>query len=193
MAIHELYLGGPVTRSYGRSMFPSAPFDAAHDGFTRMRVSAHDPISAYTVGRTFDTRDPAIAEYLRIHPLTAGDTLRLLVLPAGILVRAIQYQVTREAGVPLTLTGTFSEGGVTLPPIDATTQSRGYVQPGDPAWLTTSGLVAGSGMLVYAPTAVNFGVDSDDLGDLRFELSLLVDSFYRGDALITNRGIVIRE
>lgn len=192
MATHELYIGGPASANYSRSMFPAVPFNAADDAFKRVTVAAHKGPTSYALGRVLDASDHAFAEYVRTHTIAQGDVIGSILIPQGTLFKGFQFRLVKPQGTAtLTLTPSVRGlAGATLPAIAANgaAGSNGYAHLGDTAWITANGLALPAdttgGQWYFATPAILdltlTAYPASGFGAMRLELNPIVEKFYSG-------------
>lgn len=183
---HELYIGGPPTRNYSRSMFPAPPFNAADGAFKAVKVAAHKSPTGFALTRVMDTVDHAVAEYLRNNTVAQGDNVGAVLMPQNVVVTGIYYEVVTPAGVALVVTPSLRGiAGATLPTINCNVASKGFAKFGASAWQTTSGSLAdaadGNAWFLADPAVLDLTLTTfTNMGKLKLVISPLVETVYHG-------------
>lgn len=187
MATHELYIGGPPTANYSRSMFPAAPFNAASAAFTGIRPAAHKGNTGYSLTRVLDTAQKAMAEFLRENTVAQGDVLGSVIIPQDVLLKGLFYRLVTPTGTGTTTITPSLRGvtGGTLPTIAAngTAGTKGFAKIGGAAWITASGAAEGDDFFIAAPTILDLtltALPAGGLGALRLVLCPLVTELENG-------------
>lgn len=191
MATHEIYIGGPPTANYSRSMFPAAPFSASSPAFTGIRPAAHKGNTGYSLTRVLDTAQKAMAEFLRENTVAQGDVLGSVIIPQDVLFKGLFYRLVTPSGTGTTTITPSLRGvsGGTFPVIagNGTAGAKGFAKIGSTAWKSTSvaveGTDNGNDFFIAAPTILDLtltALPAGGLGALRLVLCPLVTELENG-------------
>lgn len=191
MATHELYIGGPATANYSRSMLPSPPFNASQAVFKSIRPAAHKGNTGYALTRVIDTAQKAMAEYLKTHTVAQGDVIGSILIPQDLIFRGLFYRVDTASGTGTTTITPSLRGvtGGTFPTIAGNTAGgKGFAKIGQVAWVSTSATIepssdGGTDFFIAAPTIVDLtltALPAGGLGALRLVVSPLVTDLVSG-------------
>lgn len=191
MATHEIYVGGPPSANYSRSMFPAPPFSAGSAVFQGIRPAAHKGNTGYALTRVLDTAQAAMAEFLRENTVAQGDVLGSILIPQNVLFKGVFWLLESPTGTGTTTITPSLRGvtGGTLPTIAANgaAGTKGFAKLGSTAWKTTSASVEGENngndFFIAAPTILDLtltALPAGGLGALRLTLSPLVTELLSG-------------
>lgn len=191
MATHELYIGGPATANYSRSMLPSPPFNASQAVFQTIRPAAHKGNTGYALTRVLDTAQKALYEYLRTHTVAQDDVIGSILIPQDVVFQGVFFRVDTASGTGTTTITPSLRGvsGGTLPAIAGNTVgSKGFAKLGQTAWVSTNatlapGSGAGADFFIGTPTVLDLtltALPAGGLGALRLVVSPIISDLVSG-------------
>lgn len=191
MATLEIYIGGPPSANYSRAMFPAAPFNAASSAFTGIRPAAHKGNTGYSLTRVIDTKQKAMAEFLRENTIAQGDVLGSILIPQDVIFKGMFYRLETPQGTATTTLTPSLRGvtGGTFPTIAAngTAGAKGFAKAGSTAWKTTSvaveGTDNGNDFFIAVPTILDLtltALPASGLGNMRLVLAPIVTELVNG-------------
>lgn len=189
MATFEIYVGGPPSANYSRSMLPAPPFNPAGAAFLAMTPAAHKGPTGYGLTRVIDVEQHAMAEFLRENTLAQGDILGSIIIPQNVILKGFFYEVQRAQGTATTTITPSLRGvtGGTLPVIAANTAGKGYAKTGATAWTSTNASLGdetdGADFFIATPTILDLTLTvlpASGLGALRLLITPMVENLDHG-------------
>lgn len=189
MAVHELYVGGPGTTGFSRSMYPRPTFNPLSAAFQRMTIAAHKGPSQYALTRVLDFKDSAsLKNYVSGNTVAQGDQLNIQVIPKNSVVYGFMVEVeTPQAGVSLTFRmndGTAGAAGTAIATaVDCSVAGSKFAVPAGAAWVTDGAVDMSTAHFTNVPKmlqAVVTALGAGGFGALRLSITPLVSRTEEG-------------
>jgi hypothetical protein len=200
MATHELYIGGPPTSNYSRSMFPAPPFNAGAQWALDLKPSAHKGPVDYSLGRVFqpgtgannapgNANDFALQEFIRNNVVAQADVLGMILVPQNCIFHGVFYNNKAAVGAAMVLTPSLrGVAGGTFPTINGNAVAKGFGKVGSTAWQAASGSIEdaadGTAFFIAAPTILDLTLTTltaeADLLDLSLEIIPIITMLQTG-------------
>lgn len=200
MATHELYIGGPPTNNYSRSMFPAPPFNAGAQWALDLKPSAHKGPTEYQLGRVLQpgtsangapgaSNDFALQEFIRNNVVAQGDVLGCILVPQNCIFKGVFYNNKNAVGAAMVITPSLrGVAGGTFPTINGNAVAKGYGKVGASAWQAASGSIAdaadGTEFFIATPTILDLTLTTltaeADLLDLNLEIIPIISMLQTG-------------